>query len=210
MFHDWQLIDYHQYAEPFSHSSKLTTMIEAVLLKYSEPLSAIAISGGPGSYTGLRIGASTAKGLCYGLDIPLISINTLQLMAEGFRTENKVGNNELILALMDARRMEVYAAAFDNRLNFILQTEAIILEENSFVELSSVNQKIHIIGNGAHKSEAILKSGILRFYLEGNNPDALYMGRLAYDKYQNNDFEDVAYYEPFYLKEFFFAQKKNP
>ncbi|MDN3588761.1 tRNA (adenosine(37)-N6)-threonylcarbamoyltransferase complex dimerization subunit type 1 TsaB [Pedobacter aquatilis] len=191
------------------HASKLTLFIDEVIksagLSYGD-LDAVAISKGPGSYTGLRIGVSTAKGLCYALDKPLIGIETLKMMAAGFVEQNP-NYNGLICPMIDARRMEVYTSVFDNQLNVLEETSAKIIDENSFENFLS-NQTVTFIGDGSNKCAEVLNQQTAKFnnnnFNSGNN-----MSTLAYQNYQIGNFEDVAYFEPFYLKDFVLTQPKK-
>ncbi len=182
----------------FSHSEKLHLFIDEVLkqagISYKE-LSAIALSKGPGSYTGLRIGASTAKGLCFALDIPLIALDSLQILA--LQVTHKDG---LIIPMIDARRMEVYTATFDSNHNKISDTQALIIDENSF---SQITQKTYFIGDGAEKCKPFLQRENLIFLDQIIYPSAQEMSLLSYEKFVAQEFENIAYFEPFYLKEFF-------
>src|SRR5690606_7992259 len=182
----------------FSHSEKLHLFIDEALkqagISYKE-LSAIALSKGPGSYTGLRIGASTAKGLCFALDIPLIALDSLQILA--LQVTHQGG---LIIPMIDARRMEVYTATFDSNHNKISDTQALIIDENSF---SQITQKIYFIGDGAEKCKPFLQRENLIFLDQIIYPSAQEMSLLSYEKFVAQEFEDIAYFEPFYLKEFF-------
>ena len=185
----------------YSHAEQLHIFIEKALqkaeLKKSQ-LNAIAVSKGPGSYTGLRIGLSSAKGLCYGLGIPLISISTLKSLASQIDTTI---NDGLIIPMIDARRMEVYTQVFDSKLNELTKIEAKILDKGSFNEFLNSSKTIHFVGNGVEKFENILPKNT-NYSFSYNNPSAKDMIALAFDKYINQSFEDVAYFEPFYLKEF--------
>ncbi|QIL42477.1 tRNA (adenosine(37)-N6)-threonylcarbamoyltransferase complex dimerization subunit type 1 TsaB [Pedobacter sp. HDW13] len=191
------------------HASKLTLFIDEVLrtagVNYSE-LDAIAVSKGPGSYTGLRIGVSTAKGLCYALDKPLIAIETLKMMAAGFQSENPEYKG-LICSMIDARRMEVYTSVFDITLDVLLPTEAKIIDETSFSDLLSIN-KVTFLGDGAAKCAAVLTHENAYFDAANFNA-ATYMSALAETAFQQRNFEDVAYFEPFYLKDFVVTQSKK-
>jgi len=182
----------------FSHSEKLHLFIDEALkqagISYKE-LAAIALSKGPGSYTGLRIGASTAKGLCFALDIPLIALDSLQILA--LQVTHQGG---LIIPMIDARRMEVYTATFDSNHNKISDTQALIIDENSF---SQITQKIYFIGDGAEKCKPFLQRENLIFLDQIIYPSAQEMSLLSYEKFVAQEFEDIAYFEPFYLKEFF-------
>jgi len=191
------------------HASNLTLFIEEVIetsgLKYQD-LDAIAVSKGPGSYTGLRIGVSTAKGLCYALDKPLIAIETLKMMAAGFLFENPSCSG-LICPMIDARRMEVYTTIFDPELNVLEPTSAKIIDETSFADLLA-NNEITFLGDGATKcAETITHSNAI--FDNANFNSASYMSKLAYKAYEQAIFEDVAYFEPFYLKDFVVTQPKK-
>lgn len=191
------------------HAASLTLFIEEVMqfasLAYTD-LDAIAVSKGPGSYTGLRIGVSTAKGLCFALDKPLIAINTLQMMGSGFLL-TKPDFDGLICPMIDARRMEVFTAVYDQRLNGIEATQAKIIDGQSF-ELLLKNHRIAFFGDGAGKCKETVVSTNAQFYDENFN-SANYMSNLAHEAFVNNNFEDVAYFEPFYLKDFVFTIPKK-
>ena len=191
----------------YSHAEQLHVFIDDVLeeasLKLSD-LDAIAVSKGPGSYTGLRIGVSAAKGLCFSLDIPLISIPTLESMA------NHVALPEgaVVIPVLDARRMEVYSAVFDANLNEIRETKAEIIDASSFAAYKTASQ-VHLVGNGAEKCMAILGENKNFQFDPSLFPSAREMGRLAHKKFEAGQFEDVAYFEPFYLKDFIIQTKQK-
>jgi len=191
------------------HASKLTLFIDEVIksagLAYGD-LDAIAISKGPGSYTGLRIGVSTAKGLCYALNKPLIAIETLKMMAAGFAEQN-TDYEGLICPMIDARRMEVYTTIFDNKLNVLEETSAKIIDENSFENFLS-KQTVTFIGDGALKCADTLNTETALFS-EQNFNSAVNMSGLAFKEFNLGNFEDVAYFEPFYLKDFVLTQPKK-
>jgi len=191
------------------HAGSLTLFIQSVMdtagLKFSE-LDAIAVSKGPGSYTGLRIGVSTAKGLCFALDKPLIGIDTLQMMAEGF-LKAEPAHEGLICSMIDARRMEVFTAVFDAQLDYVSPVEAKIIDEQSFESLLKANQ-ITFIGDGAEKCAATLTHENAHFSMTNYN-SAGNMSRLAMQAYTQGKFEDVAYFEPFYLKDFVLTTPKK-
>ncbi len=191
------------------HASSLTLFIEEAMklanITYVD-LDAIAVSMGPGSYTGLRIGVSTAKGLCFALDKPLIAINTLKMMASGY-LQNHSDYKGLICPMIDARRMEVFTAVFDTDLKEVQATNAKIIVESSFItELD--NSKMTFVGDGAEKCSSVITHQNARFYLENFN-SAANMSTLAYAALQNQNFENVAYFEPFYLKDFVFTTPKK-
>ncbi|MEM9361222.1 MAG: tRNA (adenosine(37)-N6)-threonylcarbamoyltransferase complex dimerization subunit type 1 TsaB [Bacteroidota bacterium] len=195
-------------AVEYSHSEQLHVFIEDVLKEASLSFSdfdAVAVSKGPGSYTGLRIGVSAAKGLCFSLDIPLISVPTLQSMAR----QVKLGENEISIPVLDARRMEVYSAVYDAGYKEIRETRAEIIDEDSFKEFA-VYDKVYIVGSGAKKCNEILECPNFEFDAS-LTPSANEMASIAYEKYQKQQFEDVAYFEPYYLKDFVLQGKKtNP
>ena len=191
-------------AIPQAHSSQLTVLINELLAENEVPknaLQAIAISKGPGSYTGLRIGVSVGKGLCFALSIPLLSVNTLEAMTKqlfilGYTFEE----NTLFCPMLDARRMEVYCAIFDEAGKLILPTEAKIIDQDSFQDILSV-QKIVFFGEGAGKCKSVFTHPNAVF-LEDILPTANAIGSLAYPKFIAQQFEDLAYFEPLYLKDF--------
>ena len=182
----------------YSHAERLHQYIDEVLVEAKidkGQLHAIAISKGPGSYTGLRIGVSAAKGLCYALDIPLIAIPTLQSLASQVKEEEGV-----IVPMLDARRMEVYSAVYDLKGNALRETQAEILEESSFIQYLEKGQ-VHFIGNGVEKFKTLCNHPNARF-IENKLPSAREICALAHSCYTNQDFQDVAYFEPYYLKDF--------
>ena len=187
----------------FSHAEKLHVFFEDILKENNltfKNLSAIAISQGPGSYTGLRIGVSSAKGLCYSLDIPLIAIDTLQSLASRVKFEDGI-----IIPMIDARRMEVYSAVFNRKQEKIRAVEAQIIDENSF---SNIKEKIYVVGDCQEKLKTVLTKDNFVFLDAIIYPSAKEMCFLSYQKFQNNDFVDVAYFEPYYLKDFMINTSK--
>ena len=183
--------------EGYSHAERLHVFIEQLLaeleLSYKD-LSAIAVSQGPGSYTGLRIGVSAAKGLCYALDIPLIAIDTLASLASQVNVEEG-----FIVPMIDARRMEVYSAIFNAKHEKVRAIRAEILTSESF---SETNSTIYFIGDCAEKSKTVLNQNN-HVYLDGIiYPSAKDISVMGYQKYKRSDFVDVAYFEPYYLKDF--------
>ncbi|PJJ84160.1 tRNA (adenosine(37)-N6)-threonylcarbamoyltransferase complex dimerization subunit type 1 TsaB [Mucilaginibacter auburnensis] len=191
------------------HAEVITVFIDELLnkagIKYGE-LDAIAVSSGPGSYTGLRIGVSTAKGLCYALSKPLIAVETLEAMASGFAAEGNY-TDALMCPMIDARRMEVYTALFDAAGNTIKPTAAEIIDEHSFTTELQQN-KIVFFGDGAAKCRRILSQSSNAVIVEDFYNSAAHLTQKAYQKYQAGQFEDVAYFEPFYLKDFLVTTKK--
>ena len=190
-----------------AHSEKITIFIKEVLDEVGigyEQLDAVAVSQGPGSYTGLRIGVSTAKGVCYAADRKMMAIDTLQAMACGMkeRLGNQLQANDLLIPMIDARRMEVYASIFDADLNKVEDTAALVIDENSFSELAAEGRKIWLFGDGAPKLKAVFLNRPEIQIVEGFNPSAAFMASLAEEQLKDGKFVDVAYFEPFYLKDF--------
>ena len=193
--------------EGANHASELPVFIEQLLSEAKRndwQLDAVALSQGPGSYTGLRIGASIAKGICYGLNIPLIPVDTLQVLcACAIQSTNLEWKKNAVLSpMIDARRMEVYTAMYQlNDLQRKGEVEAKIIDEQSFAD-TLAQQPMYFFGNGADKCRQVLTSGNA-YFINGIVPDAQYMGQLAEQfTAQMLDIKQVAYYEPFYLKEF--------
>ena len=189
-----------------AHSEKITNFIreamETANIDYRQ-LDAVAVSKGPGSYTGLRIGVSTAKGICYAADLPLMAIDTLEAMAYGMKEKlgSQIAENDLLIPMIDARRMEVYAAIFDAHLNKIEDTAALVIDENSFEELRKTHH-LWLFGDGAPKLSKVFENQPNVTVIDGFKPSAAYMRPLAEKALLNKDFVDVAYFEPFYLKDF--------
>ena len=209
-----------------NHAEKITVFIDEVMKEAGvayKDLDAVATSMGPGSYTGLRIGVSAAKGLCYAMEKPLIAIDTLAAMAEGFKDnkttrqqDNKsavgVGvdsqsqsqsqqSESILCPMIDARRMEVYTAFFNEKMERISETEALIVDENSFMELKQ-NNHLYLFGDGADKLASLFENEANITVVEKFHCSASYMAKLAEDAFNNKQFVDVAYFEPFYLKNF--------
>lgn len=188
----------------YSHAEKLHIFIEEVLEEASinaSQLSAIAVSQGPGSYTGLRIGVSSAKGLCYALQIPLISTDTLKALASNVSVDNG-----LIIPMIDARRMEVYSAIYSA--DGLLQREitAEVISAESYADL---HQDIYIVGDCNEKVKSVLNDQKFHFIDDVTFPSASEMSALSYQKFIDKNFEDVAYFEPFYLKDFLITTSKK-
>jgi len=189
-------------SEKYIHSERLTTFIDK-LLTYSKitfkDLNAIAVSKGPGSFTGLRIGVSTAKGLCYGLDIPLIAINTLDSLCANFLQNNQLLENEVLVPMIDARRREVYTLIKDKYSN-IIDTSAIEITSEFFYKLDNYN-KIHLLGDGCNKFEKEFSSKKIEYHIHVLCSSAS-MVESSYKQFKNKTFEDLACFEPYYLKDF--------
>lgn len=191
------------------HAGSLTLFIDEVMaqagITYGE-LDAIAVSKGPGSYTGLRIGVSTAKGLCFALDKPLIAIDTLKMMAAGF-IQSQPSYNGLICPMIDARRMEVFTATYSADLSTVLPVTAKIVDAESFKD-ELADHQITFIGDGAAKCADTITAVNAAFSADNFN-SAANMSTQAFEAFQNGDFEDVAYFEPYYLKDFVITTPKK-
>ena len=208
-----QVVDHRENYEGQTHATLLSQYVKE-MLDYARTremkLDAIAVSIGPGSYTGLRIGLSEAKGLAFGLQVPLIGVNTLQLltvstMFNHFIEEDKVA----YVPMIDARRMEVYTAAYTAALEPLLEPQAMILDEHSFEDLTGQGYTLVMMGNGSDKARQVLTRDNVRF-IGGIKPVAVDMLALAERAYRGQDFIDVAYSTPLYLKEFQATKPKNP
>ena len=189
----------------YSHAEKLHPFIKEVTEEAKISLTeidAVAVSKGPGSYTGLRIGVSAAKGLCFSLGKPLIAIETLEALSYKVHIEQG-----LIVPMLDARRMEVYSAIFDSKHQKIRVIKAEVIDETSFLdELNSC--EVYFVGDGAEKCKTIIKHDNA-FFIGDTYPSAIEMAKLSYVKYKKSDIEDVAYFEPFYLKDFVVTPEKK-
>jgi tRNA threonylcarbamoyladenosine biosynthesis protein TsaB len=194
--------------ESQAHASRLAPIIEEIFALASlsiDDLSAVAVTAGPGSYTGLRIGTSTAKGICYALQIPLISVGTLNVIAK--RTIPYRNENSLLCPMIDARRMEVYCQIFNGDLSPLTEVEAKVIDTESFDELLKTHQ-VFFSGNGAPKCKTVIKSHHAVF-LDNIYPTASELGFIANAKFDEQQFEDLATFEPFYLKQFEAKKSKS-
>ena len=208
-----QVLDHRENYEGQTHATLLSQYVKD-MLDYARSremkIEAIAVSVGPGSYTGLRIGLSEAKGLAFGLNVPLIGVNTLQLMTVStmfnhFIEEDKV----LYVPMIDARRMEVYTAVYTPALEAVLEPQAMILDEHSFEDLLQQGNTLVLMGNGSDKARQVLNHDQVRF-VSGIKPVAVEMMALAEKAWREQSFIDVAYSTPLYLKEFQATKPKNP
>ena len=183
----------------YSHSQKLHSFISELMEKNNisfKDLDAVAVGIGPGSYTGLRIGLSAAKGICYALDIPLISVSSLENMVSNIKFEG------VIISTIDARRDEVYSCIFDKDKKVLREEIPEIINSKSYINYSKTD-KVLIVGNGQKKCKEIIDSNNnFNWNINIQKPSASNMGDIAYKKFELNDFEDIAYCEPKYLKEF--------
>lgn len=206
---DAEIIAIKEINNGYTHAENLHVFIEQLFFETSlqaKDLNAVSVSSGPGSYTGLRIGFSTAKGLAYALQIPLITIETLKaLSSEVINTDNQ---NAIYCPLLDARRMEVYCAIYDYQLNEILPVQPLVLNEES-IQIFNQTKDIYFFGDGMPKAKALLQNLPNVHFIDDITASASSMISLAFKKYTTQNFADVAYVEPNYLKEFFFTTAKK-
>jgi tRNA threonylcarbamoyladenosine biosynthesis protein TsaB len=190
--------------EGYSHAERLHVFIEEILnetgIRFGD-LSAVAVSQGPGSYTGLRIGVSAAKGLCYAMSIPLIAVDTLKVLASQVNV-----TDGLIVPMIDARRMEVYSAVFSASLEKNRKVLAEIITEDSFID---IEETVYFVGDCNEKCKTVLTKNNFVFLDAIKFPSANEMSSLSFDKYKKSDFVDVAYFEPYYLKDFLITTSKK-
>lgn len=195
-----------------SHTKHLSSFVDEAISfadNHAIPLDAVAVSSGPGSYTGLRIGVSTAKGVCYGRNIPLIAIPTLKLLCVKPLLSDDIEDEEALLCpMIDARRMEAYTAIYDRALKEIRSVQADIIDEHTYAEWLNKGV-VYFFGNGSEKCKEVIKHPNARF-VEGITPTAKSMLPLAEMAIARQDFVDVAYFEPFYLKDFVAIKSKSP
>lgn len=187
----------------YSHAELLHVFIEQAIQNAGctmEDISAVAVSKGPGSYTGLRIGVAAAKGLCYALNVPLIAVSTLESMARQFEVDRG-----FLIPVLDARRMEVYSSVYNAGYEQVRETLAEVIDENSFAEYTA-QDTVYLIGAGAEKCEQMLSHQNFRFYPK-KVPSAKEMALISHDLFQKGQLEDLAYFEPYYLKEFILQKK---
>lgn len=190
--------------EGYTHAENLHVFIEEILKEARvsmKELNAVAVSKGPGSYTGLRIGVSAAKGLCYALNIPLVSVDTLQAM-----TTSVVKEDILYCPMLDARRMEVYCGVFDKNLKAVVPVQALVLDENT-VSTFKLGKPICFFGEGMPKAKELLQSISGAIFADGVVPSSQSIASLATKKFANKEFENTALFEPFYLKDFFINKR---
>lgn len=205
VFKDGQPLAYAETLIEKSHAEKITLLIEQVMQNARLVLAdidAVAISKGPGSYTGLRIASSTAKGLVYALEKKFIAVDTLQSMAYGFK-----GLGAMVCPMIDARRMEVYCAVYNSENTLLSPVEAKVIEGNVFEELMTNNTLI-FCGDGAAKCKSLIQHSSAVF-IDDVYPSAKNIGYVASEMYEKGEFADPVSFEPYYLKEFFFTKPKN-
>ncbi|MCC7331672.1 MAG: tRNA (adenosine(37)-N6)-threonylcarbamoyltransferase complex dimerization subunit type 1 TsaB [Flavobacteriales bacterium] len=201
---DSKLLAFREQGGDYSHAELLAVFIKEVCddAKISlQDIDYVAVGRGPGSYTGLRIGTSAAKGICYAIEKPLLSIDTLKIMT--FKViETGFYKDYLFCPMIDARRKEVYTSVYNSKLEEIIPISAKIIDENSFSELLK-SEKILFFGDGAEKCKSVLKKHTNAIFIDNIEPSSIQLNLLANKMLNNNPlFEDVAYYEPFYLKDF--------
>jgi len=204
-----KLLAFKEQTGNYTHAENLTVFIQQVLEEANlnfKQLDAVSVSKGPGSYTGLRIGVSTAKGICFALEIPLIAVDTLKSMTKGVLL-NQI-EADLFCPMIDARRMEVYAEIVDRKLNLVRSVNADIVDENTYSEFLRENS-VCFFGNGMIKCKEILSTFNNSIFVEGIEPSAKYMIEMATEKFLKKEFEDVAYFEPHYLKDFIAGKPKK-
>jgi len=195
----------------FSHAEQLHILLQKVMDEANIPwdsLDAVAIGKGPGSYTGLRIGVRAVKGICYARGIPLISIDTLRIMAAHAIEQGEIPSDALLRPMIDARRMEVYSASYSPVLALISNVKALVLDEQSFMaELAQ--GPVYFFGDGMEKCRHLFEGNENAFFIKEVIPAAWSMAALAHQAFEKKQFEDVAYFEPFYLKEFLAKDPKK-
>jgi len=209
MVKDGIAIASHEEHVPNSHGSVVTLLIERLVASTGivpGDFNAVAVSAGPGSYTGLRIGVSVAKGLCYALGIPLIAIPSLEVMAAGVEAAKLPAGVKLLCPMMDARRMEVYSALYDTQLNILQPAAPLVITQDSYSDLLS-ESKVAFFGNGSRKFIELVNCSNALF-IDGIVPLAGSMAMSAHKRLQEQKFENSAYFEPFYLKEFIATTSK--
>lgn len=208
LHNDGSLVANRETQEPQKAASQLALQIKEVLNDgnvNAGDLAAVAVSAGPGSYTGLRIGVATAKGLCYGLNIPLIAVNSLVLLAAQARVHAQP--DDLLCPMIDARRMEVYTMVLDTKLLQVEPISARIIDSGSYQELLAI-KRVLFFGTGSDKCRQVIDHPNASF-ISGIVPSAKSMGSLAYERFKRNQLEDVSAFEPFYLKDFLIRKPKS-
>lgn len=207
---DGAVIFHEEELEGPAHAQVIGGMVDEAISftdSHAIPFDAVAVSSGPGSYTGLRIGASIAKGICYGRNLKLIAIPTLELLCVPVLLGHELEDDALLCPMIDARRMEVYTALYTRALKPIVETEAKVIDTDSFKEQLDLHS-IYFLGNGAKKCEYVITHPNAHF-IDGIRPLAKWMSPLAEKRHANEQFEDVAYFEPYYLKEFIAKKSKD-
>lgn len=214
LFNEGQLLCYRENSEGRSHASTLAVFVDEILKEVGispANLDAVAVSKGPGSYTGLRIGVSTAKGICYAQNLPLIAVDSLQAMTYGaiavLKERGDTIDNVIFCPMIDARRMEVYAALYSSKLEVLDPIKAIVVDNTTFAPILE-KSRVAFFGNGAKKCQSII-SQTNTFFIEGNFATAKNMVVPSFNAFTASDFVDTAYFEPFYLKDFVVTKSKK-
>lgn len=208
---DGQVIFHQEELKGHSHAQIVGGMVDEALSftdNHAIPFDAVAVSSGPGSYTGLRIGASIAKGVCYARNLHLIAIPTLELMCVPLLLGHELPEDALLCPMIDARRMEVYTALYTRGLQHVSPTEAKVIDSSAF-KAQLDEHPIYFFGNGSDKCKDVIEHPNAHF-ISGITPIAKWMSPLAEKAHAREQFEDVAYFEPFYLKEFIATKSRNP
>lgn len=204
--HEGEVLSYREIEGNNAHSERITIFINEVMTDVNigfSSLDAIAISRGPGSYTGLRIGVSTAKGICYATEKPLIAVDTLRAMAYGIKDiiGERLTESDILCPMIDARRMEAYQEIFDTQLNALTPVEAVIIDEHSYYRWTQ-HSKVWLFGDGADKCASLFQNNDKVDIISGFKPSARFMAPMAELALSKQEFVNTAYYEPFYLKDF--------
>lgn len=204
-----EIVDIRESADPQAHARQLAVFIDEILKKNNlttKDLSAVAVGEGPGSYTGLRIGVSTAKGICFGAKIPMIAVSSLQALTQGAIDQVVNRDNTLFCPMIDARRMEVYTALYNGNGSSKTSVEALIIDENSFKDDLASNT-VYFFGNGAQKCAEVINHPNAKFIEVIHT--AANMVSIAHQLFDKGSFVDIAYFEPFYLKDFVVTKSKK-
>ncbi len=211
---DEEILSFHESYEMNAHSKNINVFTEQVVKeshKTIHDIDAVAVSIGPGSYTGLRIGVSAAKGLCYAMDKPLIAVSTLQGMVSGLieklKAHKTYDKDALLCPMIDARRMEVYTAVYNMENKQLREIKAEIIDKNSFLKYL-IDHKIYFFGDGSNKCKEVLGDNRNAIFIDDFKPSAKYLAGIAFKQYKKKQFEDIAYFEPFYLKDFIAGKPK--
>jgi len=207
LFESGTLIEVLESAESYAHSQKLHPFMEEVIKtsgKLKSDIQAVLLGSGPGSFTGLRIGSAAAKGLCYGLSVPMMSVSSLENMSIGIQKIKKrlsLPEKHLLCPLIDARRMEVYSCMFDQDMNLLQEADAVILDESTFIDKLEENTMV-FFGDGMEKMKSMYESHENARFVNDILPTTMNFGEIAESKFNQKEFENIAYFEPFYLKGF--------